>query len=128
MTAMALGEKVWVLAAGNVPMESSGAEPEFTSRDDLCVLNTGDEPARLEITAYLHDADPVATFRLEVGAARVRHVPVNNLIDPQALPLGVPYGLVVRSDVPVVAQLSRTDTRRGALAVALLPLHPLGGR
>lgn len=125
MTTTPLGHTTWVFPGGDIPAESTGREPEFTSRDTLCVLNTGRAPAGLEITAYFAGADPVGPFLIEVGGQRVRHVPVNNLIDPQALPLGEPYGLVVRSDVAIVAQLSRTDTRRGALAIAVAPGHPL---
>lgn len=115
----AIGEDRWVFPAGRIPLESTGVEPEFTSRDELCVLNTGNDPAQLTITVFFQTHDPVGPFSLEIAPRRVRHVPVNNLIDPQAIPLGVPYGLVVESTRPVVVQLSRTDTRRGDLAIAI---------
>lgn len=119
-----VGHTRWTFAGGNIPVESTGPEPEFTSRDDLCVLNAGDEQAALTITVYFRDDEPVGPFHLDVAAERVRHVPINNLIDPQAIPLGEPYALVVHSDRPVVAQLTRTDTRRGGLAIATASGHP----
>lgn len=116
-----LGHRVWVFPGGHVPATGTGPEPEFTGRDELCLLNSGGEPARVELTVLHEDADPVGPYPLRVAARRVRHVRINDLIDPQAVPLGVPYGLIVRADVPVVAQLTRTDTRRSALATAVAP-------
>ncbi len=47
---------------------------------------------------------------------RVRRVRCNDLIDPEALRLGVDYGVVVEASVPVVVQFERVDTRQPALA------------
>lgn len=115
----ALGSTVWVFSAGNVPLGSTGREPEFTSRDEICFVNTGGEDAHVELTVYHADRPPVAGYRLTVGAERVCHRRINDLIDPEAVPLDVPYGLVVRSDRPVVAQLQRLDTRSTALSVSI---------
>jgi hypothetical protein len=52
---------------------------------------------------------------------------INDLIDPEAVPLGVPYGLVVRSDVPVVVQLSRLDTRAAEVAITIVNGQRLDG-
>lgn len=120
-----VGSTRWALAAGDIPAESNGPEPEFTSHDRICVLNTGGRRASLEVTVYHGDREPVGPYRLTVEARRVRHVRVNDLIDPEPVPLGRPYGCVVRSDVPVVVQLLRQDTRRtadGAPAVTAVPL------
>lgn len=115
-----LGGRVWVFPAGNIPVESTGHEPEFTSREELCILNTGRRAATVEITVFFEDRPPVAPFRVEVKGRRVRHVRVNNLIDPHAIPLGVPYGMVVRSDRRVVVQVARLDTRRGAVSSSVV--------
>ncbi|MDB1089799.1 sensory rhodopsin transducer [Streptomyces sp. ACA25] len=114
-----LGHRIWVFPGGHVPASGTGPEPEFTSRDELCLLNSGADDARIEITVLHQDREPVGPYPLVVAARRVRHVRINDLIDPQAVPLGVPYGAVVRSDVPVVAQLTRTDTRRGHLSTSV---------
>lgn len=120
-----IGDTRWALAAGEVPVGSHGPEPEFTSHDRLCVLNASDQEARVEVTVYHSDREPVGPYVVMVGARRVRHVRVNDLIDPEAVPLGVPYGCVVRADTAVVVQMLRQDTRRsgvGAPAVTCLPL------
>jgi hypothetical protein len=53
----------------------------------------------------------------------VRHVRVNDLIDPQAPPLCRPYGAVVRSQLPLVIQLPR----QAANSVTVLPPVAVAG-
>jgi hypothetical protein len=120
-----LGHTTWAIPGGHIPPESRGREPEHTSRDVLCLLNAGDAEARLSMTFYYADREPVGPYPLRVPARRVRHVRVNDLIDPQAVPLGVPYGCVIESDVPIVVQLTRVDSgpEAGALmGVMALPV------
>lgn len=109
----------WTFAAGFMPEESTGHEPDFTSRDELFVLNTSEGDATISIEVYHLDRDPVGPYEVPVAARRVRPVRVNDLIDPQAVPLGVPYALVVTSDVPVVVQLVHVDTRQEALGISI---------
>ena len=120
-----LGSRIWVLPGGRIPFPSHGNEPEFTSADELCVLNTGDEAAELELTIYYADQDPVGPYHVSVDARRVRHVRFNDLVDPEAIRLGRPFGCVAESQIPVVVQLNRQDTRvSGALAVATAMAFP----
>ena len=113
----AIGRRVWAIPGGRIPLHSTGSEPEFTSRDELFLLNTGDGEARVELTIFYADRDPRGPYLLVVEARRVRCVRFNDLIDPEALPLGVDYGVVVESDVPVVVQFARIDTGQQALAL-----------
>ncbi|MFY1690876.1 sensory rhodopsin transducer [Plantactinospora sp. WMMB782] len=106
-----LGGRVWVVPGGRIPFPSHGEEPEFTGFDQLSVLNTGDEPAHLKITVYYQDREPVGPYPVTVGARRIRHVRLNDLVDPEAIMLARPFGCVVRSPVPVVVQFLRQDTR-----------------
>ncbi len=108
----AAGARFWAVPAGRIPVHGTGPEPEFTSRDELCILNTGDRPAALRLTVFHVDRDPVGPYELTVEAARVRHVRVNDLINPEAVPLGVDYAVVVESDEPVVVQHVHLDSRR----------------
>lgn len=114
-----MGRTSWAFAAGFMPDGSTGREPEFTSRDELCLLNTGGEGACAEVTVFHKGDDPVGPYLIEVPARRVRHVRVNDLIDPQAIPLGVAYGLTVESDAALVIQMRHVDTRQAELGVAI---------
>lgn len=114
-----IGRTRWAFAAGHLPETSTGHEPEFTGRDELCLLNAGEETACAEVTVFHAEREPVGPYRIEVEARRVKQVRVNGLIDPEAVPLGVPYGLVVESDRPIVVQLRHVDTSQAELGVAI---------
>jgi hypothetical protein len=122
-----LGGRCWVVPGGRIPFPSNGEEPEFTSFDQLCVLNSGDEDAHLELTIYYEDREPVGPYPIRVGARRVRHVRLNDLVDPEAIVLGQRFGWVVRSPVPVVVQFVRQDTRLpGAIGLLGTMAFPAG--
>lgn len=112
-----IGRTSWAIAGGHIPLESNGHEPAFTSRDTLCLLNTTDEEAHVELTLFYSDREPVGPYKLTVAARRVRHVRFNDLIDPEAMPLDTDYGSVIHSDVPLVVQFTRQDTSQAANAI-----------
>ncbi|NRQ33128.1 hypothetical protein HII36_14935 [Nonomuraea sp. NN258] len=114
---MTLGRTRWVVPGVRVPMGSHGPEPEMSSRDQLALLNTGTREAQVELMAYGED-EQVGPFHCEVGARRLRLIGLGDLIDPRALLLDTPYAVVVDSDVPIVVQFTRYDTRQAALATA----------
>jgi hypothetical protein len=112
------GRRTWVIPGGNVPASSNGPEPRWTSHDRISVLNTNDEPARLELSIYFSDREPVGPYELVVEARRVREVRFNDLIEPQAIPLEVPYACVIEASVPIVVQFTRQDTGQASNAQA----------
>lgn len=117
---MPLGSRTWAIPGGRVPERSTGAEPENTSHDLLCLLNAGKEDASIRIWLCYEDSPPVGPYIIAVKAERVRHVRLNDLIDPEAMPLGTEYGMLVRSNVPIAVQYWRQDTSRGkAIATAM---------
>ncbi|GIJ76135.1 hypothetical protein SAMN05443287_10661 [Micromonospora phaseoli] len=121
-----LGAKVWVVPGGHIPFGGTGPEPDFTSFDQLCVLNTTDSAAETTLLFYYQDTEPVGPYRIVVDARRIRHVRVNDLIDPEAVRLDRPYGCVLRSPVPVVVQFLRQDSRLpGVVALTGTMAHPV---
>ena len=106
------GKRHWFVPDGFLPAESSG---DYVSHEAACLLNAGDEDARVLLTFFFEDDEPVGPVGLALGARRTRHV---RLDDPAALggvalPRGVPYAYAVESDVPIVVQHSRLDTSGG---------------
>lgn len=120
-----LGRKQWVFSAGFAPSQSTGTEPEFTSRNTLCLLNTSAAPVCVSVTVFHTDREPVGPYEILVEPQRVKHQRINDLIEPEAVPLDAPYGLVLDADGPVVAQLLYLDSRGGNLAVSHLNPVPL---
>ncbi|SCL73566.1 sensory rhodopsin transducer [Micromonospora peucetia] len=121
-----LGAHTWVVPGGQVPFPAHGPEPEFTGFDQLCVLNATDREAEVSLDIYYEDAEPVGPYRMLVKARRIRHIRINDLIDPEAIQLDRPYGCLLRSPVPVVVQFLRQDTRLpGTLALTGTMAHPV---
>jgi hypothetical protein len=105
----------WAIAGGRIPLTSTGPEPEFTSRDRLSFLNTGNEDADLKITVFYEDREPVGTYDMRVNSRRMRAVRTNNFINPEALFLYTPYSIVIESPEGVIIQFTRQDTSQEAL-------------
>ncbi|WP_322886231.1 sensory rhodopsin transducer (plasmid) [Sinorhizobium medicae] len=110
----AIGKRRWTIAGGHIPLGSNGMEPEFTSRDEIAVLNCSDSPARLRIQIQYADRPVVGPYDVEIAARRVRRIRFNDLIFPEALPLDVDFGAVIEADVPVVVQFTRLDSGTGS--------------
>jgi len=107
-----IGRKRWAIAEGYIPGWSHGPEPEMTSHEAVCILNAGDQDAHVEITTYFEDHEPVGPYRVTVPARRTRHVRLNDLVDPEPIPKGIPYASLVQADVPIVVQHTRLDSRQ----------------
>lgn len=123
--AKAIGQTEWVIPGGWIPAHGTGREPEFTSRDELWLLNTGEKEAEIELIVYSDSCGPVGPYPLSVAAERVRCVRVNDLIDPQAVLLEASYAMVIRSSVPIVVQIARYDTRQTAQTMAWSLAYPV---
>jgi hypothetical protein len=119
-----LGRRIWVIAEGYIPEGSTGPEPAMTSHETVCLLNTGDRPAAVEITLYFTDREPAGPYRLEVPPRRTRHLRFDSLEDPEPVPRGTDYASVIVSDVPLVAQHTRLDSRQAENA--LMTTVPFG--
>ncbi len=113
----AIGHRRWAIAEGYIPSWSNGPEPEFTSHETACILNASDEEAHVTITVYFADREPVGPYRLTVPARRTVHQRFNELTDPEPIPKGLTYASVIESDVPVVVQHTRLDSRQAENAL-----------
>ncbi|MBW3613838.1 MAG: sensory rhodopsin transducer [Actinobacteria bacterium] len=107
-----IGRRIWAIPEGYIPAWSAGPEPEMTSHETACILNANDEDAHVEITVYFTDREPAGPYRLTVPARRTLHQRFNELTDPEPVPRATPYASVARSDVPVVVQHTRLDSRQ----------------
>src|SRR5437016_10913988 len=115
--AQPIGRPIWAIAEGSIPAWSHGPEPEFTSHETACILNANDRDANVEITIYYSDREPAGPYRLAVPARRTRHVRFNDLESPEPIPHGTDYASVIVSDVPIVVQHTRLDSRQSENAL-----------
>jgi len=119
-----VGVMEWVIAEGYIPSESHGPQPQMTSHETVCLLNAGERDAKVEITIYYADRDPVGPYRVSVPARRTRHVRFNDLRDPAPIPRDTDFSSVIRSDVPIVAQHTRLDSRQAENALLSTIAYP----
>jgi hypothetical protein len=113
----AIGKKVWAIAEGYIPVYGHGPVPEFESHETACILNTGNQEAHVEIIVYFANREPAGPYKVNVPARRTIHVRFNNLKDPEPIPLGTDYASILVSDVPIVVQHTRLDSRQSENAL-----------
>jgi hypothetical protein len=113
---MEIGKKIWAIAEGYIPSKSSSNKREFVSHETACILNTSGHEATIEVFIYFSDKDPQGPYHLIIPAKRTRHVRFNDFKDPE-IPRDTDYSSVFISNVPVVIQHTRLDTRQAESAL-----------
>lgn len=112
-----VGHKCWVIADGYIPPGSTADARQLVSHDTMCILNSGDHDAHIDVTIFFADRDPIGPYRITVEGLRTKHVRFNEFTDPEPVPPDTDYASVIESDVPVVVQHTRLDSRQAALAL-----------
>lgn len=112
-----IGRTRWAIAEGYIPVGSHGPEPQMTSHETVCLLNASDRDAHVEITIFFADREPCGPYRATVPARRTRHIRFNDLSDPEPIPKDTDFASVIESDVPIVAQHTRLDSRQAENAL-----------
>jgi hypothetical protein len=112
-----IGQRRWAIAEGYIPSWSNGPEPQFTSHETACLLNAGDQEAHVEITIFFSTRDPIGPYRITVPARRTLHQRFNEFEDPEPIPTDTDYASVIESDVPIVVQHTRLDSRQAENAL-----------
>lgn len=121
-----IGKRVWAIAEGYIPAASTGPEPAMTSHETACILNCSDQDAHVAITVYFADREPCGPYKVTVPARRTRHLRFNDLKEPEPLPRGTDYASLIESDVPIVVQHTRLDSRQAENALITTMAFPAG--
>ncbi len=114
---MNIGKKVWAIAEGYIPSESTGPSPQMESHETVCILNAGQVDANVEIMIYFSDRNPVGPYKILVEGGRTKHVRFNNLKDPAPIPKDTDFASTIKSTAPIVVQHTRLDSRQAANAL-----------
>ena len=106
---MQYGKKVWIFPDAELPPEGVNVIP---GHESIIVTNTTDQTAHLTFTLLYEDREPVS-FYTEVAARAVRCLRRNREADFGVYTAreGEQYAIVLESDVPVVAQYGRAESR-----------------
>jgi len=112
-----IGRTRWAIAEGYIPSQSSFSDPTLLSHETACILNAGDREAHVSITIFFADREPVGPYRVTVGARRTLHLRFNDLKEPAVVPRDTDYSSVFESDVPIVVQHTRLDSRRAEVSL-----------
>ena len=104
------GKNEWLIADCYWPEITT--EGHYVSHEAICVLNAGDVDAKIDITLYFEDREPMTGFHAFCGARRTNHIRMDKIVDENGnhVPMGAPYAALVESNVPVICQYSRIDT------------------
>jgi hypothetical protein len=112
-----IGHKRWAIAEGYIPSQSSFSDPALISHETACILNAGDRDAQVRITVFFANLEPIGPYRVTVAARRTLHLRFNDLKDPAPIPRDTEYATVFESDVPIVVQHTRLDSRHAEISL-----------
>jgi hypothetical protein len=113
-----IGKKRWAIAEGYIPSDSLDQDdPALVSHETACILNAGDGEAHLTITIFFKDREPVGPYRVSIAPQRTLHLRFNDLEEPEPVPRDTDYASIIESDVPIVVQHTRLDSRRSEIAL-----------
>ena len=110
---MGYGKRVWVFPDAELPPKGVNVIP---GHESIIVTNTGEQDAHIKITLFYTDKEPATGIEVTVGARRVRCLRTNEKADfgEKRAEIGEQYAIMMESDVPVVAQYGRAETREVA--------------
>lgn len=120
------GSKRWAIPEGYIPSGSVDPnDPALLSHEAACLLNPTEWDAQVRITVFFEDRDPAGPYKIELSARRTKHLRFNNLTDPETIPRDTPYSSLIESDVPIVVQHTRLDSRNPYIALLSTIAFPL---
>ncbi|MES1154906.1 MAG: sensory rhodopsin transducer [Pseudorhodoplanes sp.] len=111
-----IGKTRWAIPEGYIPSQSISQERALLSHETACILNANGKDAKVKLTVFFANRDPVI-YKVTVPARRTLHLRFNDLTDPEPVPLDTDYASVFESDVPIVVQHTRLDSRRAEIAL-----------
>src|SRR2546425_831538 len=66
------GARTWLIPDAYLPSAGAG---RVAGHEAICILNTGDQAARVEIDVYFEERDPHLGVAVTIGPRRERHIP-----------------------------------------------------
>lgn len=109
------GKCEWFMPDAFYPVKDNG---DYVSHEAVCVLNTGDIDAIIDITLYFENKEPREGFRAVCPARRTNHIRMDKIKDENGdgIERGIPYAIYIKSNTPIICQYSRCDTTQSELS------------
>lgn len=119
-----VGAKVWIIPDSYLPDQSTG---EMKSHESTCVLNLNSRPAKVKLTVYFEDREPLEGFEAICPPLRTQHIRLERVKNRrgEGIPVAKPMALRVKSNVPIIVQHTRLDSTQPALALMTTMAFPL---
>ena len=107
---MSYGKKTWIFPDAELPPKGVNAIP---GHESVIITNTGTADAHVKITLFYVDKEPISGLAATVKAQRVRCLRTNEEKDfgKFTANYGEQYAIMLESDVPIIAQYGRAETR-----------------
>ncbi|HHV96939.1 MAG TPA: hypothetical protein GXX37_10795 [Clostridiaceae bacterium] len=109
------GKTIWYFPDGELP--PPGDEP-LKGHESIIILNDNEKIANIMMTLFFTDRDPIENIKINVQPRRVRCIRMDNPDDLGGVivPRETQYAIKLVSDIPVVIQYGRLDTRQAKMA------------
>ena len=119
----AYGKKTWLIPDGFLHSKSNG-QP---SHESICVINTGIEDAKIDITLFFEEQSELGGFEYICPARKTKHIRMDKLKNKNGdpVPKDTPYAMLVQSNNPIVVQYSRLDTSQCEMALMTTIAYPV---
>jgi hypothetical protein len=91
--------------------------PRPRTHETACLLNASGSDAHVALTIFFADRDPVGPCRITVPARRTLHLRFNDLVQPSPVPRDTDFSSTFESDVPIVVQHTRLDSRHAEVSL-----------
>jgi hypothetical protein len=114
----AIGRKRWAIAEGYIPSQSSFSDRALVSHETACILNAGNDDANIVLSIFFADREPAGPYRITVPARRTLHLRFNDLAAPAPVPRDTDFSSVFESNVPIVVQHTRLDSRHAEVSLS----------
>lgn len=120
------GAKLWFIPDAYLAKPADD-DPVYKNHESICVMNTTADDAHLKLDFYFEDRDPYENVDVTIPAKRCLHVRMDKpeQVGGYEIPFDVPYGVRIRSDVPVVVQYSRMYATTHNISLMTTMAHPI---
>jgi len=120
----AYGKKTWLIPDTYLNSVSKNQNP---SHESICVVNTSDSDAKINLTLFFEEMDKRDDFESFCGAGKTHHIRLDKIRSKtgEPIPRDVPYAVLLESSVEIVVQYSRLDTSAAEMALMTTMGYPV---